>query len=405
MLPQLIKLILVLLKHPEPWASALCCAPGLGRPCLGKIWLAIGCITNREWGGRCLKHWFYLAQSSWTCCPLLSALSQSGQTQVKPTKFRIKSDPQSASTWFLRTEINFSALTKNSGSVNQKWVPATIRNGKRRWKQKLSPSSQWYRGPLTIRTSMINGDLSLNTELLLTGKGCGENMGLHECLILQLYRISALLVCPLLISPSSYRLSRHVKHCCQRDACWGGLGGNGRGKSREIICEKVFSFLRDWAYSRSVLYVYGWWVVVGQSAFVSWDRRAGVLGRMLRAVWWGVVATSVCAGGAAGLGMCVWMHMCTAISASFSLTLKYLEALCLTALKSFSHLSSQSSEDYHFSTIALFGSKTKSSSTSCSFTCPHLYKPPDIFWALQSYENAFHLSHPMCDSLCSAYVS
>lgn len=70
-------------------------------------------------------------------------------------------------------------------------------------------------------------------------------------------------------------------------------------------------------------------------------------------------------GGAAGLGVCVCMHICTAVSVSFfPNSLKYPEALCLTILKSFSHLFSQRSEDYHFSTIALFGSKTKSSSIS-----------------------------------------
>lgn len=65
--------------------------------------------------------------------------------------------------------------------------------------------------------------------------------------------------------------------------------------------------------------------------------------------------------GTAGLGMDRWMHIHIAISVSFLPgSLKYLEALCLTTLKSFSHLFYQSSEDYHFSTTALFGSKTKS---------------------------------------------
>lgn len=41
----------------------------------------------------------------------------------------------------------------------------------------------------------------------------------------------------------------------------------------------------------------------------------------------------LCAGGAVGLGMCVWMHVCTAISASFfPNSLKYLEALCFQSV-------------------------------------------------------------------------
>lgn len=48
---------------------------------------------------------------------------------------------------------------------------------------------------LAICTFLINNDPSLNTELPFTGKGCGESMGLHEFLILQLYRIGTLLLC------------------------------------------------------------------------------------------------------------------------------------------------------------------------------------------------------------------
>ena len=60
------------------------------------------------------------------------------------------------------------------------------------------------------------------------------------------------------------------------------------------------------------------------------------------------------------LWFCVWMHIGTAGSvACFPNSLKYLAAFCLTALRSFSCLSFQSSEDYRFCTTALFGSKTK----------------------------------------------
>lgn len=72
---------------------------------------------------------------------------------------------------------------------------------------------------------------------------------------------------------------------------------------------------------------------------------------VLRDVQWYVVATYV---GRHSRIRCVCMDAAVLVSFSPS-SLEYLQALCLTTLKSFSHLSS---EDSHFPTTPLFGSKT-----------------------------------------------
>lgn len=163
--------------------------------------------------------------------------------------------------------------------MDQNWDHAKILNGEKRWKQKLSSGSQWCRGPLAICTFLINGDPKLNTELQLTGKHCGESMGLHEFLVLQIYRNGALLICKQTrwvhqVIDSAGMLNTAAKEMLVEEV---QVEKEGSRKIREIICKKIVYFLRDIAYSRLILCMYGWWVIVGQQAIavhVSWDTCA-----------------------------------------------------------------------------------------------------------------------------------
>lgn len=81
----------------------------------------------------------------------------------------------------------------------------------------------------------------------------------------------------------------------------------------------------------------------------------GIGGKLWAPVCWEAQQDSVC------VSACMCVHVAQFLFSPKSL--KYLKALCLITPKSFPHLSSQISEDYH-STIALFGSKMESSTIS-----------------------------------------
>lgn len=88
------------------------------------------------------------------------------------------------------------------------------------------------------------------------------------------------------------------------------------GKSMKIICKKIVYFLEDWAYISQYCVCEGWAVVgLWGSRCVCPGTARSVCLFVLRVMWlWPPVSVL---GGTAGLGVCIWIHVCTAISASF----------------------------------------------------------------------------------------